>query len=362
MMTPTPPYAAIKPSVSRFAVASRQRCAGVTTRLTSGHGLVVKHARWLSCGMLAFVLSLGVPALVFAQSDSSAAFARALAAASDAEGGGASGASIQIGEPRTGDDADRLTQDDAAADVDDGVIVEYGDTEVTVTRVASEPGARPASPDTQRGHESDDVTTRVAAARRRAQAERARAVRLAKRAAAVREVRIVAAYRAVDAVHDKDAPVAQSGLDLYLAASRHSGLRAGLRFEVYRRVPSPALPEMHMVVKVGALEVVSFQGNLAVARVLDGPDVRVQPYLVTPGVIVGDFIYPHKPQNKAEAPVAETPPARGKDRATRPTRRPRADRRGDKVREGADPAKEPERALDRDPDSFQSWDDEPIDF
>lgn len=353
-MTPLRPSAARSVSLSRAAASSRRRGEEDARCLAAGH------LRWLACGLLACALwSIGNPSHVMAQSDSSAAFARALAAADDAERGGASGASIQVGEAHPLDDAESVTQDDAAADVDDDVIVEYGDTEVTVTRVTSEPGARPAEPDAE---PRDDAASRADAARRIAQDESARAQSAARRAATVREVRIVAAYRAVDVIHDKDAPVAQSGLDLYLAASRHSGLRAGLRYEVYRRVPSPALPEMHMVVKVGSLEVVSFQGNLAVARVLDGPDARVQPYLVTPGVIVGDFIYPHKPQKKVEAPVAATPPAKTSGKAPKGSRSPRATRRDDKARPSPEPAKESERAVDRDPDSFQSWDDEPIDF
>ncbi len=187
----------------------------------------------------------------------------------------------------------------------------------------------------------------------------------APKAAMPNEVAVIGAYRPVDAAEPKGAPAAQAGLDLYLAATDSGVLQAGQHFDVFRRLPTPAAPEVEVTVRVGQVKIVSFHGPLAVARVVSGPDPSAQPHLSTPGVIVGDFIRADQPQKQSLADAskpnkARKRPARGNRRRNAGAKKP--------AKAAAEPGnapKEPELPgppSNTDSDSFIFWDQTPVDF
>jgi hypothetical protein len=163
---------------------------------------------------------------------------------------------------------------------------------------------------------------------------------------------VVGAYRPVDITTEHRGPLAQSGLDLYLHATPRAGLEAGQRFDVFRRVMTPTA-QITLVLRVGEVQIVSVQPTLAVARVIGGPDVNAQPHLKTPGVMVGDYILP------AEAKEAPAPPVKPRPRARKKKKKaPKAKAKAETDSKEKAPAKEARP----DQDSFEFWEEKPIDF
>jgi hypothetical protein len=162
---------------------------------------------------------------------------------------------------------------------------------------------------------------------------------------------VVGAYRPVDTTTEHGGPLAQSGLDLYLNATPRAGLEAGQRFDVFRRVLTPTA-QIALVLRVGEVQIVSVQPTLAVARVIGGPDVNAQPHLKTPGVMVGDYILP------AEAKEAPAPPVKARPRARKKKKAPKAKAKSETDSKEKAPAKE----ASPDRDSFEFWEEKPIDF
>ncbi|MBH23243.1 MAG: hypothetical protein CMH57_02040 [Myxococcales bacterium] len=200
----------------------------------------------------------------------------------------------------------------------------------------------------------------------------------------VAPIEVIGAYRPVDpsrAMNSKrPSPPSQTGLDLYLGAGAGSPLVVGQVFEVFRTITPAGAPDIHMTLKVGTVEILSIQGPLAVGRVVGGPSVTAHPHLRTPGILVGDFVRPNAP---ISGPGAQDTPSDAADAAavaSRPPDRRRRKRRRRKrqAKTGPEPCPNapeelltdstlappvlPMEALPPDPDSFKSWNAEPIDF
>jgi hypothetical protein len=198
-------------------------------------------------------------------------------------------------------------------------------------------------------------------------------------------VAVVGAYRPVDArrgaVHDPNAPKArtkptkktgaaaetitrpttQAGLDLYLAVRGDARVRVGQHFAVYRRIRSPIRYASRIQINVGEVEIVRLDNDIAVARVISGPNERAEPYLVTPGVLIGDFILAGAPLASSPQPEVEDAEVAAKSKASAPKGCGPdcvARRKAEKLQD------EPEPIVPGSPDgdTFVHWDERPIDF
>lgn len=197
---------------------------------------------------------------------------------------------------------------------------------------------------------------------------------------------VVGAYRPVDVRGSVSAPIrpkkrhhpskkkpsterlglratSQAGLDLYLNIRDDTRVRVGQRFAVYRRIRTPIKYASRVRIKVGELEIVRLDNGIAVARVTSGPDEGAEPYLVTPGVLIGDFITPGSPLEDPAAIEAAKKKERAKVAKARLTKTRAKKRCGPKCR-AKTLLDEPEPVVPGSPDmdAFVHWDEHPIDF
>lgn len=171
---------------------------------------------------------------------------------------------------------------------------------------------------------------------------------------------VVGTYRPVDITQAGLGPAAQAGLDLYLSTNPQAGLSPGQRFDVFRRVPAPAV-DIEMVIKVGELQIVTVQPTVAVARVIGGPDQSAQPHLKTPGVVVGDYIMPDSPKVEPKPVARRRQRRKPAEKASKASEAPRIAAK-DPAPDEVVVKKPSSPGASTDTDSFQFWDERPIDF